>query len=1047
MNKLEVIRAGAGSGKTTELCRIVAEAVSMKLDPSRILATTFTKKAAAELKSRMQAKLLGLDGDSSKTQFGHADRFDLAAIGTVHSVAIRLLSRYAIEMGLSPALEVLDESGSGRTLNDLLGQVQEENWVRLSDAAMRLSEDDLQKRILKLLEIKRGNRISDELFLAQMSASTSRLCEILGTVSTTLSDNAGERLLELAEQAMEGIALLNDTTGVTEGAKDKLRRLLSQGKPSWGKFVEAQKIEAGKRTGANAKLDPLRAFAAQVRNNPCLHEDIRHFGSILAEETLRLNHQYQTFKKERGYVDYIDLEILFLELLSNDNVREQIQHDYDLVLVDEFQDTNPLQLAIFQSLRSLTKRTCWVGDPKQAIYSFRDTDPELVNRVWSRKGNTDCRELSENYRSQEGLVQFVGRAFEASLGAEAKQNPKKPSAPRGLERWLLETKNNADEATALAVGIAKLREEGTRLGDIAVLEKTNSALADLAIALDQVGIPYLLESPGLFSTREGALVLSGLRLAADRNDSLAAATILHLKSDPDVATPKWLEERLREIRARDDAKELLRTTENAPPVEWQSPWHGDPTLAKLEALNREILPPSVIVQQVIEALAIPAGIRNWADPVRRFAHLDSILKHACNYEDTTLHAGEAATLTGLILYFEELSGSNTDNRHPPLGHDAVTLMTYHGAKGLEWPTVILSGLDSERDPDVWLPIAHGGSHSDTNPLEGRSLRYWIWPFGTDNSQFKRRIRGSGLEDDALASQEGAAAREKSIEESIRLLYVGCTRAKQKLVFAHRPAKYDWLKQIADIDILLDPSLEEGEHELLGMGTTLVIRRLNAEADEHIAIAHDAANWFATQERVQRVFAKRFHSPSSVKSNEQANVRVEELIGPSLFPSGAKEEHYSAIGDATHTYLGAMPSMLSLTDAQKHVVAERSIAGFGITGKITPQMLVAAGDRFSHWAIETFPGAKWLTELSVSGPRAAGGNWRGAVDLVLVLADGSLVVIDHKSAPIRRVHCEAKAQSYSGQLQAYKDVLTGQGETVSATFIHFPFAGTVIELMG
>jgi len=365
---------------------------------------------------------------------------------------------------------------------------------------------------------------------------------------------------------------------------------------------------------------------------------------------------------------------------------------------------------------------------------------------------------------------------------------------------------------------------------------------------------------------------------------------------------------------------------------------------------------------------------------------------------------------------------------------------------LEWPTVILSGLDSQRDPDVWLPIAHGGSHSDTDPLEGRSLRYWIWPFGTDNSQFKRRVRGSGLEDDALASQEGAAAREKSVEESIRLLYVGCTRAKQKLVFAHRPAKYDWLKEIADIDALLDPSLEDGEHELLGMDTTLVIRRLNAEADEHVAIADDAANWFATPEREQRIFAKRFHSPSSVKSNEQSKVRVEDLIGPSLFPSGAKEEHYSAIGEATHTYLGAMPSMLSLTDAQKHAIAERSIAGFGITGKITPQMLVAAGDRFSHWVTETFPGAKWLTEVPVSGPRTAGGNWRGAIDLVLVLADGSLVVIDHKSAPIRRVHCEAKAQSFTGQLQAYDEVLTGQGETVSASFIHFPFAGTVVELM-
>ena len=190
----------------------------------------------------------------------------------------------------------------------------------------------------------------------------------------------------------------------------------------------------------------------------------------------------------------------------------------------------------------------------------------------------------------------------------------------------------------------------------------------------------------------------------------------------------------------------------------------------------------------------------------------------------------------------------------------------------------------------------------------------------------------------------------------------------------------------------------------------------------------------------------FHSPSAVKTSDLAKVRIEDLTGPSLFPSGAKEEHYSAIGDAAHTYLGGMPSMLSLSEEYKLVVAERSIVGFGITGKIIPQMLVAAGERFNKWVTDKFPGAKWLTEVPVSGPRSIGGNWRGAIDLVLVLTDGSVVVIDHKSAPIRRVHCEAKAQSYTGQLQAYEEVLTGQGETVSASFIHFPFAGTVVELM-
>lgn len=1044
MKKLEVIRAGAGSGKTTELCRIVADAVSNNLDPSRILATTFTKKAAAELKSRMQAKLLQLDAQTSETQFQHADRFDLAAIGTIHSVASKLLSRYALEMGLSPTLEVLDELGSTKALNDLIGQVQEENWVRLSESAMRLSVDDLQKRILKLLEIKRGNLINDELFCNQMQLSASRLCELLGPVSNGLADDAGERLLELAEQAMQEIASLNDTTGVTETAQNKLRRLVSQGKPGWGKFVEAQKIEAGKRTGANAKLDPLRSYAAQVRNNPCLHKDIQNFSSLLSEETIRLNDHYQIFKKERGFVDYIDLEILLLELLSNEQIQNQIQHDFDLVLVDEFQDTNPLQLAIFQYLRSLMQRNCWVGDPKQAIYSFRDTDPELVNRVWNGRGDIACRELTENYRSQRGIVQFVGRAFEATLGREAVQNPTKNGVSRGLERWTLEAKNNADESAAIALGIATLKEEGLHLGDIAILERTNSALSDIASALEMAGIPYLLESPGLFSSREGSLVLSGLRLVADRNDSLAAATILHLLSDPDASTPSWLDERLIEIRQLEERKSREKENDSET-VEWRTPWHANSKFSQLERLNREILPPSVIVQQVIEALELPSAIRTWSEPVRRCAHIDSIIKHARNYEDISLNSGEAATLTGLILYFEELANSGTDHRHPPLGHDAVTLITYHGAKGLEWPAVVLCGLDSERDPDVWIPVAHGGNQSDTNPLDGRLLRYWIWPFGNDSSQFSKPIRGSGLEDDALASVEGMAARTRALEESMRLLYVGCTRAKQKLVFAHRPNKYAWLKQIADIDVLLDPALDDGEHTLDNFETTYVRRRLQPAVAEGLPGDQLVSRWFADPKDDQSELRKRFHSPSSVKPTIRASLRIKELAGQSLFPSGAKEEDYAAIGDATHTYLGSLPSMQGLSESQKIVIAERCISGFGVTGKITPQMLVHSGERFCKWVSDEYPGAKWLTEVPVKGSRAAGGNWRGAIDLVLVLADGRLVVIDHKSAPIRRTYCEEKAQTYVGQLDSYEEALRGHGENIAASFIHFPFAGTVIGI--
>ncbi len=102
MSVLEVVRAGAGSGKTTDLCDTVAAAVGQGLDPARILATTFTRKAAAELKGRIQAKLLESRDVDAMIAHSRADRLELAAIGTVHSVAHQLLVRYAIQLGLSP---------------------------------------------------------------------------------------------------------------------------------------------------------------------------------------------------------------------------------------------------------------------------------------------------------------------------------------------------------------------------------------------------------------------------------------------------------------------------------------------------------------------------------------------------------------------------------------------------------------------------------------------------------------------------------------------------------------------------------------------------------------------------------------------------------------------------------------------------------------------------------------------------------------------------------------------------------------------------------
>ena len=751
MSTLEIVRAGAGSGKTTDLCETVAAAVIAGLDPSRILATTFTKKAAAELKGRIQAQLLNDASGNPAIAHQRADRLELAAIGTVHSVAHQLLTRYSIELGLSPRLEVITETAGKRALDELLGAMPVDTWRELNVNAQRLGATDLKDRILALLAAKRGNRISDDRFRTDMANSADRVCTLLAPQGVAASASPAAVLIQLVEQALARFETIpNDTTAVTDDARQKLRRLQSQSNPAWSSYLQAARLKAGVRSGANAMLDPLRNHAAQVRQNPQLHADIREFSGLLATETIRLGEHYERYKSERGLVDFTDLEVLLLELLENKVLSESLAQDFDLTLVDEFQDTNPLQLAIFQRLRRITPRSRWVGDPKQAIYGFRDTDPELINEVWTNATDAARTDLPNNHRSQRGLVQLVGRLFSPVFGDTAVQIPQKAPIPRGVERWLLDTKNQSDDALALACGISKLRAEGVPLRSIAVFERVNRLLDELANALDAVGIPYLLGSPGLLSTRESVLVMAGLRLVADRSDSLAAATIIHILSDPQADTPEWLLERLVSLRAAEQAVE--RGEAGADRV--RMPWEGDGRLAAIERIDRRTLSPMLVVQQLIEALSIPTLVQRWGDPARRCANLDSLLIHAREYEETALETGEAVTITGLILYFEQLIDSNADIRHPPLGHNAVTLMTYHLAKGLEWPVVILSGLHAERDANMWSPIVTGGNSGEGDPLDGRTLQAWTWPFGYSDGPYGGLATGSGLEDDALASPEG-----------------------------------------------------------------------------------------------------------------------------------------------------------------------------------------------------------------------------------------------------------------------------------------------------
>src|SRR5262249_51929212 len=158
---------------------------------------------------------------------------------------------------------------------------------------------------------------------------------------------------------------------------------------------------------------------------------------------------------------------------------------------------------IFQRLRALANESRWVGDPHQAIFGFRGTDPGLVHRVWEATPRESRVPLKMNRRSQAGLVQLVGRLFRPELGDGVVQTAHRPAAGAGIERWIFAAQKKEEDQRSLAAGVGLLRAGGTALRDIAILVRRNDEGEKIGQALQGAGIPALMELPGLFSTREG----------------------------------------------------------------------------------------------------------------------------------------------------------------------------------------------------------------------------------------------------------------------------------------------------------------------------------------------------------------------------------------------------------------------------------------------------------------------------------------------------------------------------------------------------------------
>ena len=1028
------ISAGAGSGKTWRLVEELEGALMAGVaQPERVIGATFTVKAAGELKDRVRERLIAAG------QTALAERAAQALIGTVHGVCERLLRRFAFERGLSPRQEVLSLEDGARFFNQAVDDVVEPREARRMNAVGARLEVSWPAVVRQVADKARENHIAGAALAAMGPRNADELLEQFP--APVPGDHLG-RLRDAIQAALAGIDLDADRTQTTRRYIGEVRdfaALLEGRDCPWSTWISLSRRKAAKASEplAAAVRDAGLAYAA----NPNLHEDLRTAIEGVFGIAARAGGRFQALKREAGVIDFGDMEALLLDALDDRSVTERLGAELELLLVDEFQDTNPMQLALFVKLARLAGKAIFVGDVKQAIYEFRGCDQQLVFdalRGLTAGGAASAR-LGRNWRSRPALTRYVNEVFAAAFAKDGIERPDVVLTPERDERltnpavahWRLAGRGKDDTSQALAEGVAELvasapdivdpntdEPRPLRLGDIAVLARTNDNVEAIASALRRRGVPMKMTLYGLRQVAEVALARAGLRCVNDSGDTLAVAEVMALA---DGAAPEaWLAERLKWL------------ADGKPPWEWGA---THPVVSRLRALRDEALAqsPLEVASRVVNEARLREIVAAWGpDAVaaaQRQRNLDAFLGLAAAYEAHCEPLGAAATLTGFLFWLEAPHAPALDLQPIVTGGDAVAVLTYHRAKGLEWPVVVAADLDYEERTALWAPRIKLLSPFDVNhPLAGRIVRWWPNLFGT-------RKGGVPVLDAIQASAEGAECARKSASEQRRLAYVGITRARDLLVIALRGK----VPESAWLNAFKTPFLlPEGDAVALPSGHQVPAQALSLGAGDARAEARGfAPRWFERREPAAERVPARLRA-SDAPAVEAAKVVEVVTLGDRVPVKGGD---MAAVGNAVHAIIAMR--LVNPAAGDDTVRAERIIEACDAAGRLAAADALAVAERFHAWVRERFAPERIHVEHPVSQVLDGGQTRVGWVDVVL-RSERGVVIIDHKSSPRPRAEWEAEALSHSGQLAAYADAFRAVGQPPS-TWIHLAVAGAALRV--
>jgi ATP-dependent helicase/nuclease subunit A len=814
-----LLEAGAGTGKTGVMveryCRLVCD---KGVSPDAILAFTFTDKAAAELRQRIRAELARRAGAGSERAAELLTAIGGAWVTTIHGFCNRLLAGHPVAAGIDPGFRVLDAPETARAAREAFDEALAEflSPKPPADGPISGARDNISAH-QRLESREELVAVYDIDGLRGIVAGVHAELRSRGEAEPQLPEpppsdpvEAIARAIEAAGQALEELKEADPKRELVERA---LARLSDPG-PAPG-------------------LDELRALRPDSRAKPVLPfrealeaaisrtaeageggEAYRHLAELLELFSAR----FEAAKERRAGIDFEDLQILAARLLERAEIGGAYRTRFSHLLVDEFQDTNRLQLRLIEALRGPRSELVVVGDEFQSIYGFRHADLDVFRRqrdLIAQRADAELMELSGNFRSRPELIAAVNLFGAALLGESyrplrvgaaaqladgpvssagsdisAHRPPQRDSAVEllltGRDGWdgeEIELEPAIDghtplnclaEARAVAKRLGELAESGIDRGEMVVLLRAFTHLDAYEDSLERAGLrPYVVGGRGYWSQQQVSDVCALLATIANPLDDQALFGALASPACGAAPDTLWL---LRAAAGR--RRHVWPALERAVGA-------GDAELAELERLAQipeaeiELLRrfvatigslrgrgPRLSLAALIEAVTTETGY-DLAVLMRpageaRFANVRKLMRLAAEFESR-----EGRDLRGLLDFLAARAESDAEAQAATAaeGHDGVRIMTVHNAKGLEFDVVAVPDLSRSLLAGARSPLLTLGREQP--PRVGMQLR---------------RL-GSGainLYDYAELCEEAKA---RDAEEGLRLFHVAATRARRRLILS------------------------------------------------------------------------------------------------------------------------------------------------------------------------------------------------------------------------------------------------------------------------